>query len=133
MADEIMLCLGEKPNDFVFLVSGTAYNQLKRSSSYSWAKVERFHQLPARQAVGPGDDSMTLSGKIVTERSGVGELSRLRALMAKGEPVQLCDSLGQVHGKWCLEQVDETQSKILSNGLPQLQTFSVKMSVYGGA
>lgn len=128
---DVMLSLGTEPDTFVFSVSGVGYDQLKRVSSYTWAKVNRVGRLPARQAVGPGDDTITLAGKIITERSGVGELSRLRSLMAKGEPVFLCDSFGAVHGKWCLESLSETQSHILGNGLPQKQTFSLKLSVYG--
>jgi len=131
MADSILLALGEGKSQFVFSVLGTAYDQLQRSSAWRWAKMPRVGRLPARQSLGPEDDTIDLGGTIITERSGYGSLTNLRTLMARGEPVLLCDSLGNVHGKWCIESVQETQNAIHIDGLPRKQTFSLKLSVYG--
>jgi phage protein U len=131
MADSVLLALGQEPDLFVFSVQGIAYDQLQRSSAWRWAKMPRLGRLPGRQSLGPEDDTIELSGSIITERSGYGNLTALRALMAKGEPQMLCDSLGNVHGRWCLESVQETQNAIHIDGLPRKQTFSLKLSVYG--
>jgi len=134
-ADSILLVLGNyklKPKDyFVFSVKGTSYDQLQRSSSWRWARQPRIGRLPGRQSLGPDDDTIELQGTIITERSGYGDLTRLRALMATGEPQILCDSLGNVYGKWCLESLQETQSDFHIEGLPGRQAFLLRMSVYG--
>ena len=127
MADSVLMILG----DFVFSVQGAAYDSLQRSSAWRWAKMPRIGRLPGRQSLGPDDDTIELAGTIITERSGYGNLTTLRALMATGEPQILCDSLGNIHGKWCIENVQETQAALHLDGLPHKQTFSVRLSVYG--
>lgn len=132
MANDVLLSLGSGSDAFVFSVQGAAFDSLRRVSGFRWAKVDRPGRLPVRQSMGAEDDSITLVGSIVTERSGYGHLSALRALMAKGEPVFLCDSAGSAHGQWCIESVEETQTLHHSDGLPRRQAFSVKLSVYVG-
>jgi hypothetical protein len=131
MADSILLALSQGKTQFVFSVLGTAYDQLQRSSAWRWAKMPRVGRLPARQSLGPDDDTIELQGTIITERSGYGSLTDLRTLMASGEPVLLCDSLGNIHGKWCMESLQETQTAIHVDGLPRKQTFLLRLSVYG--
>ncbi|MFA5688565.1 MAG: phage tail protein [Kiritimatiellales bacterium] len=126
-----LLIIGVAPNDFVFEVSGTTYNRLQRSSSWRWAKMPRARRLPARQSIGPDDDTIELSGTIITERSGYTSMNRLRELMGTGEPQLLCDSFGNVFDRWCIESVTETQTNLHENGLPRKQTFTMKMSIYG--
>jgi hypothetical protein len=132
MADSVLLSLGQEPDLFIFSVMGAAYETLQRSSAWRWAKQPRLGRLPGRQSLGPDDDSIELAGTLITERSGYGSLTKLRALMAKGKPVLLCDSFGNVHGMWCLESVQETQSLPHIDGLPRKQTFTLRLSVYGG-
>jgi uncharacterized protein len=131
MADSILLALSQGKNHFVFSVLGAAYDQLQRSCAWRWAKMPRVGRLPARQSLGPDDDTIELGGTIITERSGYGTLTDLRTLMAKGEPVLLCDSQGNIHGKWCMESLQETQTAIHIDGLPRKQTFLLRLSVYG--
>ncbi len=127
MAESVLMILG----NFVFSVQGTAYDTLQRSSAWRWAKMPRVGRLPGRQSLGPDDDTIELGGTIITERSGYGNLTNLRSLMATGEPQILCDSMGNIHGKWCIESVQETQGALHLDGLPRKQTFSLKLSVYG--
>ncbi len=131
MADSVFMTIGEDPDIFIFSVLGTSYEQLQRSSSWRWAKMPRIGRLPGRQSLGPDDDTIELSGTIVTELAGYGNLNRLRKLIAAGKPQQICDSFGNIHGRWCLEGLSETQSALHGDGLPRKQTFSLKISVYG--
>ena len=127
MSDQTLLAVGT----FVFSVKGPAYESLQRTSSWRWAKQARIGRLPGRQSLGPDDDTIELAGTIITERSGYGSLTELRKLMATGDPQLLCDSMGNVHGKWCIEAVTETQAPIHADGLPKKQSFSLKLSIYG--
>jgi len=131
MADSILLALSHEKNQFVFSVLGAAYDQLQRSSAWRWAKMPRVGRLPARQSLGPDDDTIELQGTIITERSGYGTLTDLRYMMQQGVPVMICDSTGNIHGKWCMESLQETQSAIHIDGLPRKQTFQLRLSVYG--
>ncbi len=114
-----------------FAMAKTAYDRLTRSSGWRWAKVARIGRLPARQSLGPDDDSIELSGMIITERSGCDGVKQLRDLMSTGQPWPLIASSGHILGRWCIESVGETQSKLHSDGVPRKQTFSMKLSVYG--
>jgi phage protein U len=132
MADSVLLAICAGGSDlFLFSVLGASYDQLQRSSAWRWAKMPRIGRLPGRQSLGPDDDAIELQGTMITELSGYDNLTRLRALMAAGEPVMLSDSLGNIHGKWCIESVQETQNALHFDGLPRKQTFSVRLSVYG--
>jgi phage protein U len=131
MADSVLLILGEGKAAVLFSVNGVAYDGLQRSSAWRWAKMPRIGRLPGRQSLGPDDDTIELAGTIITERSGYGNLTTLRALMATGKPQRLCDSFGYVLGMWCIESVQETQSNLHIDGLPRKQTFSIRLAVYG--
>lgn len=124
---EVMLQLG----DFGFSVSTAAYDALKRSTTWNWAAQKRFGSGPARQFLGKGDDSVTLSGVVFTEKSGLNQLERLRTLAGKGEPQNMVDQYGYVSGRWCIESIEEMQSGFFADGAPRRQEFSMKLTAYG--
>lgn len=126
MAD-IMMQLGA----YQFSINTAAYQELKRSNAYSWAAQERFGKPEALQYTGPGSETLSLDGVIFPGfKAGRGQLEAMRREAAKGEPLQLVDGLGHIHGQWVVERIDETQSRFAQKGVPLRQTFSLQLRKY---
>lgn len=113
---------------FAFGIRTAAYQDLKRSTEWKWPNLERFGQLDALQYTGPGSETITLNGVILTEyRGGLGQLERLRILGGEGKPQLLVSGLGEIMGTWVIEWVDEGQSVFAAAGLPRRQEFTVQL------
>jgi hypothetical protein len=129
MADEsVLMALG----DFRFSLSTAAHQTLARKTAWRWEAVERVGRRPARQYLGPGDDTITLSGVQFTAwRGGTGQVEAMRAQAAKGTPLALVDGEGNVFGLWVILSVDESQSGFIAGGLPRKQEWTLSLAAYG--
>ncbi|UYM14247.1 phage tail protein [Endozoicomonas euniceicola] len=125
---QVMMKLG----NYTFSLNTAAYQRLQRTTSYRWSSQDRINKTAARQFIGPGDDTIKLAGVIFPQfNGGAGQLDSLRELAGTGKPHLLVDSLGIVHGYWCLTDIDETQTKHLAGGIPRQQEFSLSLIYYG--
>ena len=128
MATEHMLALG----DYRFSVDTAAYQELVRTSEYRWQAQERLGNRPAQQYLGPGEESIELTGNIFPAyRGGLGQLDAMRAEAGKGQPLMLTSGAGDVLGKWCLTRVEETRSVFYANGSPRKMEFRLQIVHYG--
>lgn len=126
MAD-VMLQLG----DYAFSIDSAAYQQLARTSSYTWAAQQRVGTHDALQFTGYGADSITLTGRIYPGwRGGTGQLDAMRARAAEGQPLRLVDGQGFVHGRWVIESLDEQADVFAPGGTPRRQQFTLQMRYY---
>lgn len=125
---EVMMALG----DYRFSLDTAAYQKLQRSHSYRWSSQERLGRRPARQYMGPGEESIDLDGIIYpTFKGGLGQLEDMREQAGRGEPLTLVDGLGEVWGTYCIEEIQETRRVFLANGAPRKIEFSLKIARYG--
>lgn len=125
---ETMLALGP----YRFAVDRAAYQSLSRSAEYRWPSQERIGRAPARQFVGRGSETVSLSGVIHPHYAGgLGQLDRMRELAGQGLPLQLTDGRGKVWGLWCIERIEETRTVFFANGDPQKIEFSLQLAAYG--
>lgn len=146
MASSHLMKLG----DFLFSLHTTAYQQLQRSTAYRWKNQERLDCQPGLQYVGPGGDTLTLSGMIYAElqsaslgssdlkgeqrrlgNSPVAQLNAMRAEASKGIPLNLMDSTGECFHLWVISQVEETQRVFFPDGTPRLVEFRLQLKRYG--
>jgi len=128
MTNHIMMALG----DYRFSVSTAAYQEFKRSTPYRWAEQTRAGRRPSLQFMGPGKETLELSGTIYPAyKGGLGQVDAIRTEAGKGKPLMLVDGQGMVWGKWCIEGIEEDQSFFLSGGIPRKQTFRLSLSAYG--
>ncbi len=124
----MMLALGE----FLFTLHAAAYQELARQTAWRWSAQPRAGRLPARQYVGPGDDTLTLRGAVFPHlRGGLGQLGRLREEAGRGRPLRLVTGTGAVMGLWCVERVEETQTVFWADGRPRRIEFRLEASRYG--
>ena len=85
----------------MFSLSTTAYQQLQRQTAWRHPSNPRVGALPARQFVGKGDDTITLSELILPEISGQRlSLDALRLMADSGKAWPLVEGTGRIYGLW---------------------------------
>ena len=125
---DVMMKLGS----YTFSLSTAAYQRLQRSTAWRWSSMERIGNHAARQYNGPGEDSIKLAGAIFPQfMAGARQLDEMRELGNTGEPQLLVDSIGRIHGYWCITSIEETQNKHIAGGIPRQQEFSLSLTYYG--
>ncbi|WP_324831268.1 phage tail protein [Pseudomonas saxonica] len=128
----IMQSLKPGSTPFYFNLDTAAFDELKRSSEYRWASQERLNRRPAQQAVGMGEERITLSGSIFGGfKGGIKQLDTLRSIGAQLQPLGLTTGYGDVLGNWCLKNIEEEQSALLQGGIPRKQGFTLEFVRYG--
>lgn len=117
---------------YYFNLNTAAFDELRRQTSARWAAQERLTRDIAQQAVGHGEDKLSLKGVIYPAfKGGLKQLDALRSIIRKLQPVTLITGYGDVLGTWCLVSVDEEQGALLAGGIPRKQGFSLEFVKYG--
>lgn len=113
---------------FVFSLSTAAYQQLQRQMTWRHASSERVGALPAHQFVGPGEDTIDLSGSITAELADdLLALDALRALADDGVPQALVEGTGRVYGGYVITSLGETRREFFADGTPRLIDFQLQL------
>lgn len=117
---------------YYFNLDTAAFDELRRSTEFRWASQERLTRRPAQQAVGIGEEKITLKGAIFPGfKGGIKQLDTLRSLGSQLRPLTLTTGYGDVLGTWCLKNVEEEQSALLQGGIPRKQAFTLEFVRYG--
>ncbi|MBX8536262.1 phage tail protein [Pseudomonas cichorii] len=117
---------------YYFNLDTAAFDELRRQTSFRWAAQERLTRSIAQQAVGQGEDKLSLKGTIFPGfKGGLKQLDTLRSIGRNLQPLSLTTGYGEVLGNWCLLSVDEEQSNLLAGGIPRKQGFSLEFVSYG--
>lgn len=128
MTDHIMMALG----DYRFSIATAAFEEFKRSTPYKWTEEERAGRRPAMKFMGPGKETLEISGTIYPAyKGGLGQVDAMRREGGQGKPLMLVDGRGAVWGKWCIEGIEEDQAFFLPGGIPRKQNFRLSLSAYG--
>lgn len=114
---------------YVFGLRTVPYQQLQRQISWRHPSVSRVGKRPARQFIGPGDDSITLSGVLYPELTG-GKLSlaALEAMADTGKAWPLIEGTGIFYGLFVIEEISQTHSTFFPDGAPRKIEFSLKLT-----
>ena len=117
---------------YYFNLDTATFDELRRQTGFRWAGQERLNRNPAQQAVGLGEERITLKGTIFPgAKSGLGQLQALRSIGRQLQPLSLTSGYGEVLGNWCLTSIEEDQSSLLAGGIPRKQGFSLEFVSYG--
>ncbi|WP_460100184.1 phage tail protein [Pseudomonas sp. H3_C08] len=117
---------------YYFNLDTAAFDELRRSTEFRWASQERLTRRPAQQAVGIGEEKITLKGAIFPGfKGGLKQLDTLRSLGSQLKPLTLTTGYGDVLGTWCLKNVEEEQTALLQGGIPRKQAFTLEFARYG--
>ena len=117
---------------YYFNLDTAAFDQLRRQTRFRWAGQERLSRASAQQAVGLGEETISIRGAIFpTFKGGLGQLQALRSIGRQLQPLSLTTGYGEVLGNWCLTSIEEEQSNLLAGGIPRKQGFSLEFISYG--
>ncbi|AZC49703.1 phage tail protein [Pseudomonas chlororaphis] len=117
---------------YYFNLDTAAFDELRRSTEFRWASQERLTRRPAQQAVGMGEEKITLKGTIFPGfKGGIKQLDTLRSIGARLAPVTLTTGYGDVLGTWCLKSLEDDQSELMQGGIPRKQGFTLEFVRYG--
>lgn len=124
----MLLSLGS----FQFEVDSAAYDSLKVTASYPWAKVERMGNTPQLQALGKEHRTISISGVVFPtyQNVGIAQIEQLRLLASLMQPQIMLSGTGLYLGKWCIMSIDEDDSYFFENGAPRKQSFSLELERY---
>lgn len=121
-----------KAPPYFFNLDTAAFDELSRSTEFRWASQERLSRRPAQQAVGLGDEKLTLKGTIYPGfKGGLKQLDTLRSIGAQLQPLTLTTGYGDVIGTWCLKSIAEEQGALMHGGIPRKQGFTLEFVRYG--
>ncbi|MDL2187282.1 phage tail protein [Pseudomonas sp. ChxA] len=121
-----------KAPPYYFNLDTAAFDELSRSTEFRWASQERLSRRPAQQAVGIGEEKITLKGTIYPGfKGGLKQLDTLRSIGAQLKPLTLTTGYGDVMGTWCLKNITEEQGALMHGGIPRKQGFTLEFVRYG--
>jgi phage protein U len=117
---------------YYFNLDTAVFDDLKRTSAFRWASQERLSRQPAQQAIGMGEEKMTLKGVVYPGfKGGLKQPQTLRSIGARLQPMSLVTGYGEALGTWCLTNIEEGQSAFLQGGIPRKQEFTLEFVRYG--
>lgn len=116
--------------DFVFSISNHfAYEGFVRKSGGGWVELNLLNQKPLTQNTGQPLETIEIRGKVFGQ-SASEKLEQLRQMQNQRKPYQLLNDEGLNLKQWTIENLTETQSRILSNGQAQVLNFSLSLKEF---
>lgn len=121
----MMMALGT----FVFSLADLAYQELQRSTAWRHGSSDRVGARAAHQYLGPGDDTIQLSGLVAPELTGdPASLDLLRGMADDGRPLSLVDGTGIVHGAFVITDLAETRTLFFPDGAARRIEFELSLT-----
>lgn len=119
-----MLALGM----FLFDIGTLPYQELVRSTDWRHAESARVGARPAVQFLGPGADTISLTGALMPEVAGrYSALRTIRDMGDTGEAYPLVTGTGLVLGAFVITRLDERQSLFFVDGVPRKADFGIDL------
>ena len=121
----MMMAFGQ----FVFGLSTLAYQELQRQTAWRHPSTSRVGARPARQYLGPGDDTISLQGLLAPEFCGSKiSLDQIREMGDEGSAWPLVDGNGIIHGQFVIENLSETSTIFMDNGAARRIEFHLQLT-----
>lgn len=113
---------------FIFDLPTLAHHELQRRASWRHARSPRVGARDATQFVGPGEETINLSGAVYAEiTDGRVSIDDLRTMAASGEAWPLLDGTGTVFGDYVIEAIDERHACLMIDGRAQRIDFAIDL------
>jgi len=114
---------------FAFEIGTLPYQELQRSWEWRHAQSERFMARPASQFIGPGAETINLSGALYPGE-GIGAYSSIdtiREMADKGEAYTLVSGVGEVLGDFFIRKLDLRQELFFVDGAARKSDFTLAL------
>ncbi|WP_454796902.1 phage tail protein [Novosphingobium lindaniclasticum] len=113
---------------FLFELGSLPFDELQRKMDWRHARAPRVGARDATQFIGPGDETISLSGAVYTELSdGSVSLDDLRAMAGQGEAWPLVSGSGRVYGNFVITAIDERHAYLMADGSPRRIDFGIDL------
>ncbi len=113
---------------FTFETNTALFDQLRRRRSWRHPSNDRVGARPASQFAGPGDDLITLPGKIYPGQLGdPASIDQLAEMAGTGQAFPLVDVEGDVFGAYVITDLDETRRELMAEGKAAVIEFSLEL------
>ncbi|PNU04550.1 phage tail protein [Novosphingobium guangzhouense] len=113
---------------FLFELGSLPFDELQRRMDWRHARSPRIGARDATQFVGPGDETVSLSGSVYAELSnGSVSLDDLRAMANAGEAWPLVAGSGRVYGNFVITAIDERQAYLMADGTARRIDFGIDL------
>lgn len=113
---------------FLFEIGTLGHDELQRKTDWRHARAGRVGARDATQYVGPGDETVSLSGAVYREISdGRVSLDDLREMADAGEALPLVSGSGTVFGNYVITAIDERHAELMADGSPRRIDFAVDL------
>lgn len=113
---------------FLFDLPTLAHDELQRRASWRHARSARVGARDATQFVGPGEETISLSGAVYAEiTDGRVSIEDLRTMAASGEAWPLLDGTGTMFGDFVIEAIDERHAHLMLDGRAQRIDFAIDL------
>lgn len=113
---------------FVFGMETAAYQELQRQTQWRHVTNSRVGVRTARQYIGPGDDTITLPGVLVSGLTGSqASLDTVRSMADTGKAWVLLEGTGKIYGLYVIESINETRSYFFKDGACRRIEFTITL------
>lgn len=113
---------------FIFELATAPYEELTRTLDWRHASTERFGARAASQYLGPGPDTVSITGAIIPEIAGTyGAMTKLADMADTGDSHDLVDGTGIVWGAFVIDRLEQRQAHLLDNGVPRRIDFTIDL------
>ncbi|MBZ5876000.1 phage tail protein [Chromohalobacter israelensis] len=113
---------------FVFGLSTAAYQELQRQTDWRQQSQSRVGRRAARQFLGPGADTITLTGTLLPQFTGGQQsLDDLRDMGDQGDAWPLIEGTGVYYGTYVIASLSERKSEFMRDGAAQKIEFDLKL------
>lgn len=120
---------------FRFSMRTMAYDELQRKLDVRAESQMIIGARPSIHYLGPGDETVTLSGTyypyFISGR-GLSQLQAMYTAAAAGVPLMMASGGGRVFGRFMIRSIDNADTYLLRNGAPQKIEFSCTLVRDGG-
>ncbi|MEX1197817.1 MAG: phage tail protein [Pseudohongiellaceae bacterium] len=111
---------------FVFGLDTAAYQELQRQTAWRHSAQQRVGRRPVRQFLGPGEDTITLTGTLLPLfTGGQQDLDELREMANQGDAWPLIEGNGRYYGLYVIESMTERKSRHTRDGTAQRIAFDL--------
>ena len=115
-----------------FSMATAAYQELLRTTQYTWPVHQRAGATPLLQFTGGGNDEIALRGIIFPEFNKVGtrQIDEIRLEAGLGTPLPLISGFGNFYGMFAIAAINEEQTFFWADGTPKKQGFTIALIRY---
>lgn len=115
-------------DSFLFEIGTLPYQVLQQEWNWRHASSDRFGAMPAFQFIGPGTQTVTLSGALYPGIAGdYSSLERIAQMADTGESYILLNGQYVVLGQFFIRRLSESAEMFFVDGFPRKADFTLEL------